>query len=198
MRRPWAAIVVTALLLIALAGWFSVNVREEVVLPRLGQAPTFELVNAAGESFPSNQLIGQVVLVNFFFTRCPTVCPKLTGEMAKFNRMFANDPRVRLVSISVDPEHDTPAVLSEFGAQYGARPGKWDLLSGSVDAIDALREHGFRVDGGGPIDYHSTRIVLIDATGTIRGFYQGTDESHVARLMRDVPVVLLEDAAKRS
>lgn len=157
--------------------------------PVVGQLPEFRLVDQAGAAFGSKELRGQVWVADFFFTSCPSVCPKLTrAAKALQERFAAADVPVRLVSISVDPETDTPARLTDYAREYALDTTRWSLLTGDLADIRRLVVEGFAAhmgdkvpDGAGLMDIaHSTHLVLVDGQGRIRGYYgsdeQGSDE----------------------
>ena len=148
------------------------------------------LTERSGEALEAADLAGHVWIANFVFTRCPDFCPALTSRMGDVQKALAEgDDPVRLVSFTVDPAHDTPAVLTEYATRAGAGP-HWYFATGSRDALATLLRDGFKVafaDGGpttSPIT-HSDRFVLVDRTLRVRGYYHGTDERDVRRLVRD-------------
>jgi len=177
-RRPRLA----ALLLVLAAGC----AREE--LPVLGTLPAFTLVDQQGKPFGSDALRGTVWVADFVFTRCPDVCPALTARMRSLqDRLPAGEDGVRLVSISVDPEHDTPAKLAAYAQRFGAGRG-WVFLTGRRDDVAALLRDGFKVawaDGGPPSSpiTHSDRFVLVDRDLRIRGYFHGTGEDGLDALV---------------
>ncbi|HJQ97417.1 MAG TPA: SCO family protein [Candidatus Polarisedimenticolaceae bacterium] len=159
--------------------------REPAPPPVLGQLPEFSLTDQEGRPYGSAELSGQVYIASFFFTRCGSICPALMHNVLKLQDGFAarGIDGVRLVSITVDPENDTPAVLKEYGQILEADPARWTFLTGPTDKVEALVVGGFKtpMDPGetGPgsaMDIaHTGKIVLVDGSGRIRGYY-GTDE----------------------
>jgi protein SCO1/2 len=152
--------------------------------PVLGTLPDFQLVDPHGAPFGSADLRGQVYVASFFFTRCPSVCPLLMTRMKQLQDRFRNDGihGIRLVSITVDPANDTPEVLREAEPRYGVDEAHWTLLTGPPDRVRTLCVDGFHVPGfeqayrgEGDIP-HTTKVVLVDQRGRIRGYYD-TDES---------------------
>jgi protein SCO1/2 len=153
--------------------------------PVLSQLPEFSLVGADGKPYGSSELRGQVYVANFFFTSCRSICPAIMQGMRRLQDGFAqrNIEGVRLVSISVDPEHDTPEVLGEYAKGMGVDPLRWTLLTGDPEQVRRLVVDGFKTPvippapgGPGPIDIaHTGKLVLVDGAGRIRGYY-GTDE----------------------
>jgi protein SCO1/2 len=166
-------------------------------LPDLGTVPPFSLTERSGRPFGSNDLRGHVWVADFIFTRCPDFCPALTTRMGDVQRQVAaDDDPVRLVSFTVDPDHDTPAVLSDYAKRAGAGPS-WLFVTGPREALAALFRNGFKVawadDGpAGNQITHSDRFVLVDRDLRIRGYYHGTDPEDVARLVRDARALRAE------
>ena len=154
--------------------------------PLLGPAPRFSLLDQQGATFESKELAGSVSIFNFVFTRCPDVCPMLSTRAAWVSEELASGPAlrqpVRVVSVTVDPDYDTPTVLQHYAQRYGADPSRWSFLTGPRDSIDRVVA-GFqqgleRAETGGetPSIVHSERFVLVDANGIMRGYYRSDDE----------------------
>lgn len=194
MNRGW----LQALGLVAVSAvvaWvlFWMGAPKQEPLPELFPMPAFEFTDQSGAAFSSKQLDGKVVVANFIFTRCPTVCPALTARMAKIQKQVLDDDGVHLLSFSVDPRHDTPEVLREFGAQFDQDPRRWSFLTGDVRAVSEAVEQGFKVGVRGaddpdatPFDIvHGEHFVLVDGSGMIRGYYP-SDEASLERLVADV------------
>lgn len=136
----------------------------------------FELVDQEGKPFKRSQLDGKVWIANFVFTSCPTVCPKLTQTMAALTAKYASDPDVRFVSISVDPENDTPEKLREFASKNGATSfERWSLLTGPKQTVDDTVLHGFKLAlrrGSTAMELaHAERFCVVDRRGHVRGIY---------------------------
>jgi protein SCO1/2 len=158
----------------------------------MDQAPAFTLTNRDGRAVRSQDLAGKPWIADFIFTRCPASCPLMTARMARLDQELARDHEVRLVSISVDPEHDTPAVLERYAQSYKAPP-RWLFLTGGKEEIYRLSRQGFKLGidipppsgpGGPAVEpiLHSTRFVLVDGQGRIRGYYDGIDEDSMKKL----------------
>ena len=172
MRPALAA----ALCLLASAG--ACDERREPP-PSLLEVPAFELTSQDGEAFGTGDLRGKVWVANFIFTRCPTICPLLTSQMKGLSETLQGTP-VRYVSFSVDPGNDTPEVLTAYAERHGADTARWTFLTGANDAVEEVVVRGLRVhigeaDGAGNI-LHGSHFVLVDGTGTIRGYYESTPE----------------------
>ncbi|MBP7814304.1 MAG: SCO family protein [Thermoanaerobaculia bacterium] len=171
-------------------------------LPTLGRVPSFSLLERDGSTVRREDLAGRPWVADFIFTRCVLSCPRLTAEMKRLRERLPDREAVRLVSLSVDPEHDRPEVLAEYAARHGIAPDDrgWLFLTGEHDPVWALIREGFRVAVSrpepGPLAnplepiVHSTHFVLVDATGEIRGYYSAFDEEAVNRLLADLARLL--------
>ena len=166
-------------------------------LPRLWQVPNFTLTERNGQPVTLAQLQGRVWIADFFYTTCPGPCPMLTSRFSELQNELAGQPDLRFVSISSDPEKDTPAVLQKYAEHFQAGDG-WLFLTGEKKAIHDLANQGFKLslvddktNAAEPI-IHSTKLVLVDRSGTVRGVYDGLTEQGKGKLLRDVQTVLNE------
>lgn len=147
----------------------------------LGHVPSFALTDQLGRRTTDTDLLGKVWVANFVFTRCPSVCPLLTAKFAALQKQLGPLP-VRFVSISVDPEYDTPQVLASYAARFEANPERWQFLTGPLKDIEKTVVQGFKVHRGDPEPsaadptlveiMHGEHFVLVDAQGEIRGYYR--------------------------
>jgi len=153
-----------------------------------GQAPTFQLTDQTARPFSSDALAGRVTLLDFVYTHCTDACPLLSATFQETQRKLAADSAlgstVMLVSLSVDPMHDTPQVLAEYGQQFKADPSAWKMLTGDWDQVYDVVS-GFKVAAHPPrpaVDApvpsgteltHSSRIVLIDPQLQVRAYLEG-------------------------
>lgn len=157
--------------------------------------PDFTFTNQEGKSIGRKEMEGKVTIVDFFFTSCPSICPVMSREMERVNDMFRDEPKVQIMSISIDPEYDTPQILKTYADEHNAIPDKWHFLSGPKDITYQLARCGFvlpTLDGNGvPDDFvHSDKFILIDELGRIRGYYSGTNREDVDLLMLETKVLL--------
>ena len=157
--------------------------------------PDFSFMNQNEEFIGRAEMEGKITIVDFFFTSCPSICPIMSKEMERVNDRFRDEPRVQIMSISIDPEYDTPEILKSYADRHNAIPGKWHFLSGPKEETYQLAKCGFVLpilDGNGvPDDFvHSDKFVLIDEHGRIRGYYSGTDREAVDLLMLETKVLL--------
>ena len=161
-----------------------------------GTVPTFQLTNQNGQPFGSGQLAGKIWIAYFIYTTCPGPCPMISGRMSELQKPLEKTD-VHLVSFSVDPEKDTPAVLRSYAERLQAEPGRWDFLTGAKSAIYKLSHDGFKLavsDGSDAqgLPVHSTRMVLVDRRGQIRGYYDATEPDAITKLVADTNHLLRE------
>lgn len=170
-------------------------------LPKNGAVPAFTLVDQTGHRFDSSELKGKVWLADFIYTSCPGPCRAISTNMAAIQTDLAAADDVRFVSFSMDPERDTPSVLSEYGRRFGAEAGRWLFLTGAKEAITELVSKGFmlaRIEGTDEAVTHSTKIVLVDRAGNIRGFYEGIDPGERPKIVRDTKRLMRERVVFRT
>ena len=163
--------------------------------------PDFTLIDEAGKSFSAKTLKGKIYVASFFFTRCTTICPKITTQLSRVQDTFYQDPEVQLLSISVDPKFDEPSKLAAYAKRFDANSKQWHFLTGEKKVIYPLVLKGFHVPLADASEYdaaiknpdetfiHSERLVLVDKEGIIRGFYDGTDKKEVDRLLVEIKVL---------
>lgn len=201
LKKPWFWILVTAFVATALLVALGLRQRFFSAPPVVGSLPAFHFVNQRGEPFGSEQLKGQVWIANFIFTRCPSICPKFTGELKKIQQRTVRDGgKLQLVSFSVDPEFDTPEVLQAYAQKYEANPTRWTFLTGEPEQVKGTIVQGFKVAlgrdeklGDNPEGiFHGTHFVLVDGDLNIRGYYKSDDPSAVGRMVRDARLLIRE------
>ncbi|MAX27654.1 MAG: hypothetical protein CMJ19_24425 [Phycisphaeraceae bacterium] len=178
---------------------------SEEALEPLIQLPGFILTDKAGSSFHSDQLRGKVWIADFVFTRCQGPCPMITLQMAKVENKLKQDPNwgdIRLVTFTVDPDYDTPKVLSEHAQRVDVQTSNWLWLTGQRKQMWDLINNEFKLmvgtneiagdDPGHGLITHSTKFVLVDRKMRIRGYYNALDGEEITRLYRDLNIVLAE------
>jgi len=173
-----------------------VNALANRPLPFYGKLPSFQLTNQDSNPFGSEQLAGKIWIADFIFTTCPGPCPIISTRMSELQKPLAKSD-VHLVSVTVDPATDTPPVLRAYADKLRKEPFRWDFLTGPIETITALSRDGFKVGiadeqetGGGPV--HSTRFILVDRRGTIRGYYDALAPDGVTKLLADTSHLLRE------
>lgn len=165
--------------------------------PIIAELPEFELVDQHGETRNAASLRGAPIVANFIFTRCVTACPLLTSQMLNLqNRLGAAKEEVMMLSITVDPEYDSPEVLAEYARERGA-DHRWIYLTGPLADVRNAIERGFRVRAGDRVPLgadgfdilHATHLVLLDDELRIRGYYRN-DEEGLEGIERDLRALL--------
>lgn len=166
-------------------------------LPQLGTVPDFRLIERSGRVVTRSDLAGRPWVADFIFTRCGSICPALSGQMARLQHALEEQAtEATLVSFTVDPAHDTPPVLSEYAERFRASSGGWLFLTGERKQLHELIGQGFRLaiaerspaeaGDSGDLITHSDRFVLVDAELRIRGYYRGTEPDTIPQLLRDL------------
>jgi protein SCO1 len=161
-----------------------------------GTVPSFQFINQSGQPFGSAQLAGKIWIADFIYTTCPGPCPMISSRMSELQKPLEKTD-VHLVSFSVDPEKDTPQVLRGYAEKLHAQPGQWDFLTGPKSGIYKVSHDGFKLavsDGSDMqgIPVHSTRMVLVDRRGEIRGYYDATEPEAITKLLADMNHLLRE------
>ena len=225
-RRVLLIVATGAVILVALgvAGWWatrpSTTSAAAVSLERLddyGAVPAFTLTERSGKRVTREDLAGIVWVADFIYTECTESCPAQSARFARLQREFAAEARLRFVSITVDPEHDTPDVLRRYAGRHGATE-RWWFLTGDKQEIYCLAQKGFRLSvvdpaaaapscgeafrlaawashGSTGLVMHSARFVVVDGRGRIRAYHLATDADSVATLPTNVRTLL--DEARR-
>ncbi len=165
----------------------------------------FSLTNQFGETVTLDKYRNKIIIADFFFTHCPTICPPLTMNMKKLQESITNAKRVgdktnhnvQFVSFSIDPERDSVPRLKEWADRFQINPEQWDLLTGDKKTIYdlALNDMKLAVIDGKGIDtsfIHTDHFVLIDSSRNIRGYYHGLDSADIRRLSKDLVLLTLE------
>ena len=159
-------------------------------LPKHWTLPEFTLTERSGKTYTLSDLRGTIWIADFFYTTCPGPCPMMSSRLSALQEKFSNVADVRLVSISTDPEKDSPEVLQEYANRFKAG-ANWLFFTGEKQAIFSLANKGFKLsvteerNNPEPIT-HSTKLVLVDRAGVVRGFYEGIGADDSARLVTDV------------
>lgn len=172
---------------------------REVIDTVYNRIPPFRLIDQDGKRIDQSVVQGKIYVASFFFTRCGTICPKISSQLTRVQDIFRDRSDLVFLSHSVDPEHDRPAQLKAYADKYGAIAGKWYFLTGNKTDIYNLAMRGYylpAVDAGvkeGKPDetfIHSEKLVLVDKEGIVRGFYDGTDKVDVDRLVLEIRVLI--------
>jgi len=154
----------------------------------------FSLINQNGDTITQESYRDKIYVADFFFTTCPTICPIMTANLVEVQAALVNDPEVLLLSHSVTPEIDTVAQLKKYAIEKGVNDAKWNLVTGDKKQIYELARKSYlavQEDGdGGPFDMiHTENFILVDKQRRIRGFYDGTKEEEMDRLLSDIEIL---------
>jgi protein SCO1 len=157
----------------------------------------FKLTNQYGEAVSNETVKNKIYIANFFFATCQSICPIMSTNLTSVQEEFAKDDSVLILSHSVNPLHDTVAVLMDYATTYGARKNKWHLLTGDKKQIYGLAKDSYLVnaleDDGTPEGFlHSELFLLIDNKGRLRGMYDGTDKAQVQKMTADIKLLKQE------
>jgi protein SCO1/2 len=168
----------------------------------MGEVPAFSLTASDGKKVSGNDLRGRLWVVDFMFTQCSGTCPQMSRSMARLQETLRDVPDLRLVSVTCDPDNDTAERLQAYGRGFGADPQRWLFLRGSQLVVQQLARNALKLDvrpataeeqtQGAERILHSTRFVLVDRLGRVRGYYDGTDDEAVARLVDDARALAAE------
>ena len=210
-----------ALVIVGVVTWWWTRPVAAVHLPVYRTVPDFSLIDRSGKTITRADFLGRVSIVDFFYTRCTEACPLQSAYLARLQNDPTLDPSVLLVSITVDPDYDTPAVLASYASQFGADGRRWLFLTGPREAIYRLAVEGFDLaafsargsdralaqTGLGPRAawaheetadqriirlVHASRFVVLDKAGRIRDYVDGTDPTTVDGLLSVVQQALRE------
>jgi protein SCO1/2 len=162
--------------------------KEPIVL-----APNFSFQDRSGRWVSRKDMEGKVWVTGFIFTRCAGICPMLSAEMKKLQEAWKGNDAFALVSFTVDPQRDTVASLKGYAASLGAEEARWSFLTGKKKDLYQVIRDGFLLtaeedmEGGPGFEFiHTSRIVLVDAKGRVRGFYDSQQEADMKKLAQDV------------
>lgn len=151
----------------------------------------FALINQDGLKQGSDDWKGRIVVADFFFTHCLSICPKMTASLKNIQQQLDKDDKVFINSYSVDPEHDSVPQLKKYADRFGINTGNWSLFTGNKKDIYKVARNDFMVvatdgDGGAEDFIHSEKLVLVDQQKRVRGYYDGTDKKEVDQLIHDI------------
>jgi protein SCO1/2 len=168
-------------------------------LGRINLVPPCSLTERSGRTITNNDLFGHIWVADFVYTTCPGPCPLVTAGMAKVQAAVSRDPKVQLVTFTVDPQNDTVPVMAAYADKFGADKDRWWFLTGPEKSIYSLIQEGFFqpvVDNRGkPPEEgqftvtHSTQLALVDGNGTVRGFYDGLGPEGRADLLKAIKIL---------
>lgn len=193
--------------LVLVSGCFSQGSKNKT-LPILGNrevvngdtiyhtVPDFAFIDQDSQVVTNETFAGKAYVADFFFTHCPTICPKVTAQMLRIHDRFRENDSLLLLAHSIDPKRDTIGRLKWYAENLGVESAKWHFVTGEKDSLYAIADDYFSIaienpELPGGFD-HSGRIILIDPQRRVRSFCDGTDAASVDRFMEDIENLLQE------
>lgn len=192
--NPVVIVISTAVVAIVLAVVAALVIMKansvQNALPVLGTLEKFELTERSGDTFSTNDMLGKISVVNFFFTSCQGPCPIMAGNISVLYTEFAGNDKVQFLSISVDPATDSLPVLKEYAQRQGVSDNRWLFVRGEQEKIMQISEKQFMLAADALPMMHSIKFVLVDEKGQIRGYYTGTESASVDILKTHIDELL--------
>jgi len=198
-RLGWAGAFLLFVLAVVMgySMWQSSVRRDVEQLPVIRAVPAFSLTDQEGRTVTKEDLRGKIWIADFFFTRCAGPCPLMTARMLEMQKALVKTPEVKLVSITVDPEHDTPEVLKVYAEANFADPDRWMFLTGDKAVIEKLVTEGFMQhlseEDGEPV--HGTMFLVVDGNGMVRSARMLEDPELIPKILMDTGNLLREQGA---
>jgi protein SCO1 len=200
MRRlGWAGAFLLFVLAVAMGySMWQASVRRDVEqLPVIRAVPEFALTDQNGQTVTNADLRGKIWIADFIFTRCAGPCPLMTARMLEMQKALVKTPEVKLVSVTVDPEYDTPEVLKAYAEANFADPERWKFLTGDKAVIEKLVTEGFMQhlseEGGEPV--HGTMFLIVDGNGMVRSARMLEDPELIPKVLTDTGNLLREQSS---
>lgn len=209
MQRKKVTIILLSFFIILAAvfmTYFYNVTRKPKTLPVLGdpshKVTTFSFTNQDGKTVTEADVKGKIYVVEYFFTTCKGICPKMNENMTKVYQVFKGNEDVKILSHTVDPKKDTVGAMKEYSMRFDADPKQWMFLTGTKKELYDMARYAYlvsAVEDTSAIDIesdfiHSERFVLVDRDGRIRGSYDGTNIGSVNQLIGDIKELLKEEA----
>lgn len=193
-----AVLLILALAALGYFGWRSWDLHpSDKFLKPVDTAPDFAYTDRSGKTFSSSQLKGKVWVVDFIFAHCAGSCPMMSQKMMELQESWKGNPNFKLVTFTVDPERDTVDALRQYAEDYHADPNQWFFLTGPKEEIYKTILGGFKeiaardYEAGPGFEFiHSTRIILVDGNGKIRGLYDSQNDEDLLKLRQDIKCLL--------
>ncbi len=205
--KPYHYIYVLVVIVVVVGAWFSYNSSKPVMLlPIYGELnadssyhsiPAFSFTDQSGVTVTNQTFDSGVYLTDFFFTHCPSICPKMSGNLEELAGEFKDEPRLKILSHTVDPMRDSVSVLLKYSKKYNANPEQWHFVTGAKSDLYDIARKGYYLsatqgDGGENDFVHTQNMALVDWNRHIRGFYDGTDKIAMKKCATDIKLLLKE------
>jgi protein SCO1 len=170
---------------------------KEVVDTVYKSVPDFTFINQDGAIITQDVVKNKIYVADFFFVTCPTICPRMKKNLLTIYNAYKGNNNIVFLSHTIDPEHDTVAVLKDFATRLGADSKQWHFLTGNRDSIYEIATHGYYatalLDSTEPGGYvHSGGLILVDKYRRVRGIYDGTSAKDAEVLIKDIEILLDE------
>lgn len=192
IHNPWTFITLCLALPVtaySVMTWYNLMYEKTPVIAQVHHQTVQGFVDQQNKPV-SNLLPGKITVINFFFTSCPVVCVKMMKNMKRVNEAYAANADVRFISISVDPDHDTPDKMRHYISRLKIDDRKWQLVTGSKQQTYASARNEFSLvaaEANVDTDFiHSDKLILVDEAGNIRGYYNGMNTSEIDKLINDI------------
>jgi cytochrome oxidase Cu insertion factor (SCO1/SenC/PrrC family) len=187
-----------SLIVLAVLGWQVMESRHSDLLDKeTWKAPDYSFQERSGRMFSSTELKGKVYVVDFIFGHCAGSCPLLSRRFQVIEQEWKDYPDLKLVTMTVDPEHDTAAFLKGYAADYHADANQWFFLTGQKVELYKVIRDGYKAaaleapEQGPGFDFiHSTHLILVDGRGMVRGVYDGEQDDEVQKLHKDIKFLM--------
>jgi protein SCO1 len=195
------SVITIATVLVLGTFWMLSNAFTKNKLPVLGEpghiAGSFSFVNQDGKQINEKSVENKVTLVEFFFTSCPSICPRMNENLKEVYKKFKEDTGFMILSHTVDPERDSVSVLKKYAQRYDAEIPGWEFLTGDKDELYKTASRDYllaAVDSGSSNFIHTQYVALLDRQRRIRGFYDGTNKESISKLESDIKTLLKDDS----
>lgn len=181
-------LIVIVVLILAVVSLFVINKAEQSreELPYFGQIPPFEFLTQDSTVFTQAALLGKISIVDFIFTRCKGPCPVMAVHMGDLYTTYSSDADIQMISISVDPDYDSLSVLRNYAKMNNVTDNRWVFLRNELPQVVDLCENGFKLPAEDLPGMHTTKFILVDQQGYIRGYYSGTEAQSIELLKQDI------------
>jgi protein SCO1 len=185
-KKLFWTVPVIALLAIAAAVIINWAETSRAQLPVLGEVPRFTLTESSGKPVTKDNLKGHLTVVDFIFTTCRGICPVMTGNMSELYQLYRSSDKVHFLSISVDPDRDSLAVLRRYANDFGVTDDRWLFARGALVDVAYLMEKGFMLSAEDLPGGHPSQFILVDDKAQIRGYYTNEDPSGLNALKTQI------------
>ena len=158
-------------------------------IPVFSEIPNFSGIESFGSNYVRADLNEKITIVDFIFTSCPALCPSMCERMSELYELYAENEEIQFLSMSVDPANDSLPALREFSNRFGVTDNRWKFVRMSLEEVTSLYTDGFKLGGELPFQ-HSSKFILVDRSGRIRGYYESGNDQNIETLKSDITELL--------